>query len=66
MSLERMDAIFGEVDAVAAGEVEVEAEKMEARVFGETEKDKDKDKEKEKEAGHSVEHKEDDNEGDAP
>ncbi|KAM0313954.1 hypothetical protein ACHAO8_005061 [Botrytis cinerea] len=33
MSLERMDAIFGEVDAVAAGESETGAEKIEARTY---------------------------------
>lgn len=33
MSLERMDAIFGEVDAVAAGETETSAEKIEARTY---------------------------------
>lgn len=35
MSLERMDKVFGEVDAVAAGEDEGAAEKVEALTYGE-------------------------------
>lgn len=33
ISLERMDALFGEVDAVAAGEQETQAEKIEGMTY---------------------------------